>query len=187
MADVLGFFKKVMPFLTTGLSLAGPPGILASTILGKVLNVSSPTTDAVQKTLNSLTLTPELQAQLQEAEMQYKQQMQAMGYQHEEELAQLAVQDRADARQMQVQVKSWVPSTLAVLVTLGFFGLIFLMMYHKLPDGSNDLIDTMIGSLGTAWIMVVSYYFGSSVGSDRKTELIAQGGNGNGKLKQPGS
>lgn len=183
MANVLGFFKKIMPFLTTGLSLIGPPGILASTVLGKVLNVSSPTSDSIQKALNSLTLTPELQVQLQEAENQYKQQMQSMGYQHEEELAQLAVQDRASARQMQIQVKSWVPSTMSILVTIGFFGLMLLMMFHKIPDGSNDLIDTMIGSLGTAWIMVISYYFGSSVGSDRKTELIAQGGNGNGKSK----
>src|SRR6266571_1556152 len=37
----------------------------------------------------------------------------------------------------------------------------------------DDLAKIMVGTLGTAWVGVTSYYFGSSRGSDRKTELLA--------------
>jgi|SRR6266404_510740 len=174
MADVLGFFKKAMPFITTGLSLAGgPAGNAAALILGKVLKVDSPTVDSITKTLQGLTLTPELQAQLQEAENQYKLQMQQMGYQHEDDLAKIGADDRASARQMQIQTRSWVVPCLAIVITLGFFGLLTLLLYHVAPSGSEKILDVMTGSLGTAWIMVVTYFFGSSAGSDRKTELLA--------------
>ena len=173
MADILGFFKKAMPFISTGLSLAGPPGILAATVVGKVLNVSNPTTDSVTKALSGLVMTPELQAQLAEAENQYRLQMQTLGFQHEDDLAKIAADDRASARSMQMQTRSWVPAALAILVTIGFFGLLILTMYHVPPVGSEKVLDIMTGSLGTAWIVVVNYYFGSSAGSDRKTELLA--------------
>lgn len=177
MANVLGFFQKAMPFITTGLSIAGgPAGIAASTILGKVLKVDNPTVQSVTKALQGLTLTPELQAQLQEAENQYKLQMQSMGYQNEQDLAKVAADDRASARQMQIQTRSWVVPALAVLITLGFFGLLVLMMYHVAPPGSEKILDVMTGSLGTAWIMVITYFFGSSAGSDRKTEILAAQG-----------
>lgn len=174
MADVLGFFKKALPFITTGLSLAGPPGMAASVILGKVLNVNNPTPDSVTKALSSLTLTPEVQAQLQEAEQQYRLQMQSMGYQHEEDLAKLAVEDRSNARQMQISVKSWVPPTLAILVTLGFFGLLGLMLFRGFPPSSAQVLDIMTGSLGTAWITIIGFYFGSSSGSEQKSQTLAE-------------
>lgn len=177
MADVLGFFKKALPFLTAGLSIAGPAGVAASTILGKVLNVSSPTVDSVQKALANLTLTPEMQAQLQEAENQFKQQMQAMGYQHEEELLKLSTTDIQSARQMQISTRSFVAPALAIVVTVGFFSMLGVMLFHKSPPESTDVLEIMIGSLGTGWSMVLSYFFGSSAGHE---SLVKQLGGSNG-------
>jgi hypothetical protein len=174
MADVLGFFRKAMPFLSVGLSLAGPPGNAAAAILGKVLKVDSPTAKTVTDALANLTLSPEVQAQLQEAENQFKLQMQSMGYQHEDDLAKIAADDRASARNMQIATKTWVTPALAVLVTLGFFGLLTVTMFHAVPAGSEKVVDVMTGSLGTAWIMVVTFYFGSNAHSERQTELLAQ-------------
>ena len=60
-------------------------------------------------------------------------------------------------------------------ITLGFFGLLYYLLRHEPPAGSRDILNIMLGSLGSAWIGVVTYYFGSSAGSDRKTEIMGQG------------
>lgn len=172
MADILGFFKKAMPFITAGLSIAGPAGVAASSILGKVLNVSSPTIDSVQKALASLTLTPELQVQLAEAENQYKLQMQQMGYQNAEDLEKLAVADLASARTMQIATRSWTAPTLAWVIVISFFIAVWAVLTgHGKVEAA--FAGTLIGYLAANCQQVVSYYFGSSAGSDRKTELLA--------------
>jgi hypothetical protein len=39
---------------------------------------------------------------------------------------------------------------------------------------ASEPLLVMLGSLGTAWVAVVNYWFGSSAGSDRKTDLLAK-------------
>jgi len=75
-----------------------------------------------------------------------------------------------------------IPGALAILLTLGFFGLLFLTALHAPPPQSEKVLDVMTGSLGSAWGAVIMYYFGSSAGSDRKTEIMA---NGNGTAGGP--
>lgn len=173
MADVLGFFKKVMPFITTGLSLAGgPAGTAAAAILGGVLKVNNPTVDSITKTLQGLTLTPELQEQLAVAENQYKLQMQQMGFQNAEDLAKLAADDLASARNLQIQTKSWTAPLLAWFVVISFAAVVFAILrgYGRVEAA---FAGTLVGYLAANANQVVSYYFGSSSGSDRQTELLA--------------
>lgn len=59
-------------------------------------------------------------------------------------------------------------------VTCGFFGLLFSLLRWAPPKQNEALLNITLGSLGTAWVAIVSYYFGSSAGSDRKNEIIAK-------------
>ena len=68
--------------------------------------------------------------------------------------------------------RDYIVPILAGVVTIGFFGLLALMFYSVVPIENRQIIDIMIGSLGTAWITIVGYYFGSSMGSQKKDETI---------------
>jgi hypothetical protein len=93
---------------------------------------------------------------------------------HEGDMARIQAADRADARAMGISNKDWVPKVLAMAVTAGFFGILLLMAFQPLPGANKDLVNVIVGALGTAWISIIGYYFGTSVGSMRKTELLAK-------------
>lgn len=93
---------------------------------------------------------------------------------YETDMARIEAGDRADARAMGIANKDWVPKALAMAVTAGFFGILLLMALRALPHENRDLVNVVIGALGTAWISIIGYYFGTSAGSMRKTELLAK-------------
>jgi hypothetical protein len=70
--------------------------------------------------------------------------------------------------------KDWTPTGLAIALTVGLFGLVFFMMLHELPPGAKEPVNLMLGSIATAWVAMVSYYFGSSSGSQSKDRLLLE-------------
>ena len=73
------------------------------------------------------------------------------------------------------------PAFLALLITAGFFSILGLMWMHPEATISDPLL-IMLGSLGTAWTAVVTFYFGSSSGSQAKDYMLLKAANGkNGK------
>lgn len=84
------------------------------------------------------------------------------------ELYKLDVMDRDSARKLALNDNT--PRVLAYLITFGFFGM--LLVINFLPEANQAILNIMIGSLGTAWVSIVNYYFGSSIGSKTKNELI---------------
>jgi membrane-bound ClpP family serine protease len=124
--------------------------------------------NAVQDTINNGKLTADQIASIQSAEIALKAKAQEMSLDFE----QLAVQDRKSAREMQITTKSWIPPLLAILVTLGFFGILASMMTGKVT--SSEALMIMLGSLGTAWTGIIAFYFGSSASSQNKDTLLHQ-------------
>ena len=84
--------------------------------------------------------------------------------------------DRASAREREAKTgDSKTPRRLAVLITVGFFGVLGFLLGAGKPESGGDALMIMLGALGAAWTSVVQYYFGSSVRSAAKDELIARG------------
>ena len=82
--------------------------------------------------------------------------------------------DIADARDREIHIKDYTPRVLAYGVTIGFFGILAIYTYGTVPEMNTSVLNIMLGSLGTAWVSIINYYFGSSIGSQRKTELLSK-------------
>ena len=175
--DALNVVKKLAPAIATGIGgpLAGGAVAALESVFGLTPDASASTDDRQQALAAAISgATPEQLAAMRKADQDYALAMAQAGFKNTQELASLAVQDRSNARAMQIATKSFTAPFLAVFVTFGFFGVLAVMMFVQLPTAAHDALMLMLGSLGTAWTGVIAYYFGSSAGSDRKTELLAQ-------------
>lgn len=66
---------------------------------------------------------------------------------------------------------------LALLVTCGFFAIIFFVLFHGMPQQGTEALLMLLGTVGTAWTTVIQYFFGQNGKSSN--------GNGNGNGKPP--
>jgi hypothetical protein len=168
----LNFLKKIAPFLSTGLSLAGPYGAIANKLLAPILGVK-PDAQEDQYAEALAKATPDQIEAIKKAEQDFQLQMKQLDIQSVDDLEKIAADDRASARQMQVTTKSWIPGTLAISIVIGFFVLLGGMMFGKLHPADNQALLLLLGSLTMGFGAVVNYYFGSSASSDEKTKVIA--------------
>lgn len=67
-----------------------------------------------------------------------------------------------------------VQAVLAFVLTVGFFGCIWMVTKTEVSSSMRDALLILIGSLGAAFGAVVNYYFGSSSGSAQKNALLAE-------------
>jgi membrane-bound ClpP family serine protease len=159
--DNMDWLAKLVPTIAT--CLGGPLAGLAVTAVSKALGIDE---DKVQNVIDSGKLNAEQIASLKQAEIELQRQAQELGLNFE----QLAVQDRASARDLQKETKSIVPPLLSILVTIGFFGILGGLMSGKIM--TSDALMLMLGSLGTAWTGIIAFYFGSSASSQAKDQMI---------------
>lgn len=169
--------KKAFPFITAAASLGGPLGTMAAAAVGRAIGADKnppSTADGIAAAIATALSDPTQRAALLAAEQQFQVQMAELGYKDAEELEATAAADRASARNREIQVRDWTPRILGFLVVILCFGGEGLYFRHGAPaNASPELIGRILGTLDSALILVLSYYFGSSIGSDRKTELMA--------------
>ena len=147
---------KILP--TIGTLLGGPLGGAAVEAVGKALGMSDATTDKVQKALNSGNLSAEQIAALQAADLQLKTRMAELGIEAEK----LTQADRSSARAMQTSLGSMVPSILAFILTVGYFGILIGLMTGDLKLWDNSAMTLLLGALTTAWGSMIAFYYGAS-------------------------
>lgn len=155
------------PFL--GTMLGGPLGGMAATAIKKVLLGDENASDeSLEDTL--LNASPSMLLSMKKLDTEFKKEMAQIGL-SEKKIASL---DRDSARQREIVVKDKIPAILSILLTVGFFGCFAAMLFLSLPSTHREIVDVMIGSLGGAWISSITYYFGSSHGSQIKTILMGK-------------
>ncbi len=169
--------KDVFPFIATAAS-GNIPGLVAMAAqkVASVIGVDKiePTADAIDAAIvQAQTTNPDILLKLKEADHEFEIKMAELGFDSVEKMAEIDAGDRANARAREVAVKDVTPKFLAFAVTFGFFGLLWLLAFRAVPESSKSILDVMVGSLGTAWIGIINYYFGSSSGSAAKTEILA--------------
>lgn len=167
---------------TIGTALGGPFGALAGTVLGSILGVKKEdgsidsSLEALEKAVKGLT--PEDYVKLKVAEQEFQTKMVELDIEKDK----LSFNDRDSARKREMEVKDSTPKLLALLVSVGFFGLLVaLMLVKDIPTSTHELLNTMVGACGTGWTMMLAYYFGSSRGSDSKNSVIDRLTGGDGK------
>jgi len=160
----MDWLRQIAPTIAT--AMGGPLAGMAVSVISKAIGVDP---DKVGDMISNNKLTAEQIAQVKIAEIELQKQAQELGLNFEK----LEVEDRKSARDMQAATRSLMPPILAGSVTIGFFGIMG-MMFNGQVDSSNPAILMMLGSLGTAWTGIISYYFGSSAGSQAKTDLLSK-------------
>lgn len=165
MEALLNLVKTVAPSLATAVGgpLAGmATRAISDALLGKPDGTEDELIDAAAKA------SPDQLLALKKAEQDFAVRMREL----EIDLQRIDAADRNSAREREVKTGDWTPKALAGAVTVGFFGVLGYMIAYGLPSQGGEALLVMLGTLGTAWGGIVSYYFGSSAGSKEKSEAM---------------
>lgn len=159
--DILG---AVAP--TLGTALGGPMGHMAGKMVAEALGVENDD-KAISEAISNAT--PEQLAQIKKIEADFKVQMKQLDI----DLEKIHSSDRDSARRRQVEMGDHIPSILAVMTLLSFFGYIGAVTFSEAARSADiGFINIAVGWLGGTASTVIAYYFGSSSGSDKKDKML---------------
>lgn len=157
---------------TIGTLLGGPLGGLAGAVLASVFGTDNST--AIETAI--LSSNPDALAKLRQAEIEAQTELKRLDI----DLARLEVEDRASARHM-AEIRGFTPQViLSALYTIGYFGMFLLFLVGELApqDQYRDAVLTLVGVLTTLQVAIANFWFGSSSGSQAKTQLLSKEGKG---------
>ena len=92
------------------------------------------------------------------------------------DLQMVANEEMANARNREIELKnsigSWTQNLMAGLTVVSFLACIFTWMFVDIRQENKDMLYMLIGYLGSQVGQAFSYWFGSSVGSQKKDTLL---------------
>lgn len=169
--DWKGALGNLAPMLAT--ALGGPLAGGAVAAITRALGLGEDASDAEIAT-KLATASPDTLLQLKKAEQEFAARMAELGFKSEADLERIAADDRASARHREIERQDWTPRVLAYLVTAGFFTMLAVMVFAEIPERSKDPIYILLGTLGGTFGSIIAYYFGSTAGGQKKSELLAK-------------
>ena len=162
--DVLGTLAP-----TVASALGGPLAGAAVTAIGAIFGVKDSTTKDIADAFSSGKLTAEQLGKLKELELEYQNNEKERQFKY----AELEFKDVDSARRRETIVKDNTNKILAYIVVGAFIAMAWSVLSGTATVDSV-LAGTIIGYVSAKCEQVLSYYFGSTKSSARKTELIAQ-------------
>ena len=160
----MDWLKEIAPTIAT--CLGGPLAGMAESVIAKAIGCEPA---EVQNVVSSGKLDATQVAAIQMAELELKKQAQSMNL----DFAKLGAEDKKSARDMQIATHSWLPSILSVVV-IGGFGAITAAKVLGYSVASDPTVQDLLTTLRDGVILVLSFYFGSSSGSQIKDQLLHQ-------------
>jgi len=150
---------------TLGAALGGPLGGLAGQILGNLVTGGKPSD--LEEAI--LTQKPETLLALKQAEYDFKEKLREMDIQEEEVFA----KDRASAREL-AKVNMRPQMVLSTVFITGYFLILgaFFVGDIELTDSLREPFLVLIGVITASVPSIMQFWFGSSSGSSRKTDLL---------------
>lgn len=150
---IKNFIAKSSPLLGQSISAINPLAGVALSLLSHAFGVDATSPDAL---LAAMMKDPEAAVKLKQIELDNQVQLQKIistNYAVE-------VSDREDARK-NGQSYDWFLHLFAVFVTAGFFTCIALLFILKPDNSDRDILNMMLGALGSTWTQITSFYYGS--------------------------
>ena len=157
------WLAQIAPGIAT--ALGGPLAGLAVTAVSKALGIDE---KDVQSTIESGKLSSDQLVAIRQAEIDLQAKAQELGLNFEK----LAVDDRKSARDMQISTQSFVPPLLSILVVVAWGIIQYFMLTHIIAQEMRELVARVLGTLDSALMLVLSFYFGSSSGSQAKDVML---------------
>lgn len=165
--DFGDILKKIAP--TAATMLLGPLGGMAVSAIGEALGIDEPTQEKIEQAFTGGQLSGEQIAAVKLAEVALKQRLAEFNIRAEE----LVVEDRQGARQREMKVGGITVPLLAWVIVGAFVGMAAGVLFGGMKADSV-IAGTIIGYMSAKAEQVLSYYFGSSRGSEEKTGLISK-------------
>ena len=160
MNELISMVKSFAPGIAT--VLGGPLAGMAVTALSKQLGVE----DQVDAVMQAITNDPEAEAKIKQLE-------------HDKFKAILADKNSAREREMAIASSENAPLLNKIVtpaLALGVVGLSFILfavlIFVEVKPEAKDILIYILGVLSAAVTQILSYYFGSSVGSKEKGDQL---------------
>ena len=155
---------KVAPTLG---SLLGPGGTAAGAVIGQIAKaLGAPENDEEALAQAVLNATPEQIAEIKRIENDFKVRMRELDLKP----AEMSIADRASARAMATAKGQKPQVAFTSLLTLLIFAVVAALFALDIPPENKTVTTTMLGVLIREWAGSMNFWFGTSIGSQRKDE-----------------
>lgn len=166
--DWLNTIKTIAP--TVASALGGPLAGVAVSAIGNLFGIKEANVEKIQSAIENAQLTGDQISAIKQLEIKLKAEEAERGFRY----AELEFKDRDSARKANVdggtqKMLFWL-SLLLLTITLGAE---LVVLFNGYPKTLADIVvGRVLGLMDSVALMVLSYWYGTSNGSARKTDLL---------------